>query len=670
MMHGDIRSAEEAIGVVAASPGDIAGRVAYAKEHTAQDLANLFAIPANERTFDNTILAYDTMWGRIMSAMWCLKTSDLVERDQAMRDAALAAVNELSGLEVDLSSNREVYNALRAYEQGAWQSEKASLGREQRDYFIDLKRTFDRAGFALEADDFDRATQLKKEVKSLEFQFKGLINEDNSQVLVAKDALPGVDPLFVKTLEERDGMLVVPCNYPARAAIAGHCTNRETRVAFAKAFSNRGYPHTIPVLKELVEKRYDLAQLLGYKDWASYVLEIDMARDPETVQDFLDGIMAHAHRALPAEIAALTAELPEGVELDEKGRFRPGDLGYVMTQYRKKHFNLDHRKVAEYFPLEKVVSGIFHIYEQFLGIQLRRETVTNAWHESVRVLSVYAKDGSQLLGYILLDLFPRENKYGHACSSEQVGPAGEQIPVNLVVCNFPEATADRPSLLDHREAETFFHEFGHAIHYVLGRTSFHKTAGFWVQHDFVEMPSQIFERWLSDRKILKEVTGHYLTGEPIPDEMIDSLLASKNFGNAMHYLGQGTLSQVSLDLHTGSREKDPIALWQQMGERFQTYSQPAEWSHGIASFGHLEEYSAKYYCYMWSEVFADDCFAQIKKHGLRDEKIGAKFCETILKPGGSIPASEMLHNFLDREPNQEAFLGAVGFTPVSNDDAS
>ena len=668
MLQGRIKSAEDAIKVLARSADEVTQRCALAESATASGVAAIIAIPADERTFDNTVQAFDTVRGQLAAAKYCLEISGLVEQDMDLRAVADKGVNTLSALEIDALATKELYRALVEYEQGAWQHEL--LNREQRDYFRTLMRSFARDGFALSDEYFARAATLKKELKALEVRFKGIINADNSEVLLAKDAFPGVDEAFVGGLEERDGMLVVPCNYPAHFAIMGHCTNRDTRVAFSRAFSNRAYPGTIPVLEELVAKRYDLATLLGYKDWASYLLEVDMAKDPQTVQTFLDGIMAHAQRAVKGEVAALAAELPEGVELDAEGRFRSGDLGYTMTQYQKKHYNLDHRKIAEYFPLEKVVSGIFHIYEQFLGIQLRRETVTNAWHESVRVLSVYSKDGSQLLGYVLLDLFPRKNKYGHACSCELLGPAGDQVPVNLVVCNFPEPTDERPSLLNHEEAETFFHEFGHAMHYVLGRTAFHKTAGFWVQHDFVEMPSQIFERWLSDRALLKEVTAHYETGEPIPDEMIDALLSAKKFGKAMFYLNQGCLAQVSLDLHVGAREKDAIELWQRLGQQFAPYCEPRLDNYGIASFGHLEEYSAKYYCYMWSEVFADDCFARIKEHGLRDEKIGARFRADILNPGGSILAAEMLYNFLDRDPNQEAFLRAVGFTHASNDGAA
>jgi thimet oligopeptidase len=356
--------------------------------------------------------------------------------------------------------------------------------------------------------------------------------------------------------------------------------------------------------------------------------------------------------------------LPEGVTLAD-GKIKPWDYAYILAQYKKNNFDLDEQKIAEYFPMEKTIRGLLGIYEKFMNITLKEVPVKGLWHDDVKMIEVYSNEPQSFRGYLILDLYPRDNKYNHAASFTIVSSIkdeqGTPSPaVDVVVTNFPKSTATRPSLLKHQDVETFFHEFGHAIHTILGGTTLASFSGTHVKTDFVEMPSQMLEEWMWDTNMLKQVSSHYTTAEPLPDEIIEKKIALKNLNSGNFILRQMFFAQLSLHYFKEGATKDTEAIEQSLHAALRPNILYEPEAYVQAAFGHLDGYGAKYYGYMWSKVFALDLFSLIREKGLLDNSIGQRYVNEILAQGGSQDPNVLLEKFLGRAPNQEAFLKSVG----------
>jgi len=357
-------------------------------------------------------------------------------------------------------------------------------------------------------------------------------------------------------------------------------------------------------------------------------------------------------------------ELPAGVSREPDGKLNPWDLSYIKNSYKKKHFAFDEREVAEYFEATKTINGLFDIYQKFLGLKFKLVKPSWAWHEDVQAIEVFDANTNTLRGYIALDLHPRENKYKHACCYPLIHTIkkGDQATpsFSVVIANLAKATSDRPALLKHSEVTTFFHEFGHAMHGLLGTTEMNGFSGTSVKTDFVEMPSQMFEEWMYDQQMLKNVSAHYQTGKSLDDKTIDTLIALKKFDSGYFVLRQCWLSLVSLEFFKEGAAKDTNAITKRLSEKLSPWIRFEPETHFQSSFGHLMGYGAKYYSYMWAKVFALDIFDKVKQEGLLNPQTGKIFAARVLGRGGSVDPDEILKEFLGREPNQKAFLHDLG----------
>ena len=280
-------------------------------------------------------------------------------------------------------------------------------------------------------------------------------------------------------------------------------------------------------------------------------------------------------------------------------------------------------------------------------------------------MRVTNQKGDEILGTLMLDLYPRPNKYSHAAHTTIIPSTykvdGTRIPdVSIVLANFSKPMDGKPSLLKRSEVQTFFHEFGHALHAVLGATTIASLSGTHTKTDFVELPSQMLEEWLHDKDILKKVSGHYITGEPLPDDIIDTIIKLKNLTTGYFVTRQTYLSSIALSYFGAGENKQPHAIMQELYTTMMPHMAFINDNHFYSSFGHLTGYGAKYYGYLWSKVFALDLFATIKKHGLLSPEIGQKYIKEVLSKGGAQDPNELLYNFLGREPNAQAFLQEMG----------
>lgn len=634
-------------------------------KQTKKRCKEIIALSADERTYANTVRPFDNALGVSDFAVFvrCMELLEMVSPVQDVRESANDASAKLKSFIVDVRSSRKLYNAFKEYVEGNMQHEE--LSAEER-YFVDqTMREFKRSGLELPDEVLLRVKKIKKEISQLSLDFAQHIAGDTTTIVVKdKDALAGLDDDFIDALKQTPkGRYILGVDYPTYHAVMQNCTVSETRKALYEAFSNRAYPVNEPVLKALIAKRHELSSVLGYESYAQYDLETQMVGTPDRAQEFLDNLMRRAEIKESAEFALISQDLPEGIELVD-GKFAPWDYTFVKDRYKKKAFEVDEHAIAEYFSMEKTIQGLLSIYEAFFSLTFEEVPVGKLWSNDVRLLQVYDEQ-LELLGYILLDLFPRANKYSHACNLTLVPAVYDKdgkpnIALSAIVANFPKPIDGKPSLLTRSDVSTFFHEFGHALHGILGRTHVALLSGYETKMDFVEMPSQMLEEWLWDKDMLKKVSEHYLTGEKLPDALIDKILATKHFESGFFVQRQVFLAKLSLTYFLFGANKDVQQLQKELTESIIKHVQYVPENHFYTSFGHLTEYGAKYYGYLWSKVFALDIFSEIKKHGLLNPEIGKKYVQCIIGRGGSADPNDYLRAFLGREPNDAAFFADMG----------
>jgi len=628
---------------------------------------DIVAIPDAQRTFANTAKPLDELCSlsNLAIAQRVYEALELLSPDTEVRNAAHDAYIIIQGFWVDyVSSNKALYNAFIAY--AAKGDEMEPLSDQQRYFLNDTINSFKREGLSLSDETLAMVNALRKELAALCADFDRNIAQDNSTITVAREELAGLEDDFIDTLPQTENSLyTVGVDYPTYFRIMENCSVANTRRKLYIAFNNRAYPANDELLKTIIIKRDELAQLLGYIDFAHCNIDDQMAHTPERAHAFITDL---AHKALPkttAEIKNLTQELPKSIELTKDGKVQPWDFAYLENSYKKSNFNLDEQKIAEYFPMKNTVDELLDIYRQFFSIDFQEVPATGLWHEDVTVVRVTNQKGDEILGTLMLDLYPRPNKYSHAAHTTIIPSTykvdGTRIPdVSIVLANFSKPMDGKPSLLKRSEVQTFFHEFGHALHAVLGATTIASLSGTHTKTDFVELPSQMLEEWLHDKDILKKVSGHYITGEPLPDDIIDTIIKLKNLTTGYFVTRQTYLSSIALSYFGAGENKQPHAIMQELYTTMMPHMAFINDNHFYSSFGHLTGYGAKYYGYLWSKVFALDLFATIKKHGLLSPEIGQKYIKEVLSKGGAQDPNELLYNFLGREPNAQAFLQEMG----------
>ncbi|MFZ5953935.1 MAG: M3 family metallopeptidase [Candidatus Dependentiae bacterium] len=661
LMH--VNSIKDIEQLFSKSPDQYRSQVQKYYEELKKTIAQIIAIPRHERTFANTALALDhaLAFSNLAITRNILQVLDLTTTDKQMRETAQDLSVKIEAMYVDeIASNKALYQAFKDYVQH--NATKEELTKEQRYYLDETMHSFQREGLELPDEKLEQVKQLKKELAALTIEYDSNIAKDATTIPATKEDLKGLPEDFINALKKTDdGKYLLTLDYPTYFTVMENSEVSETRKKMRSAFNNRAYPANKAILEKVIEKRDQLAKLLGYDSYANYDTSDQMVKNADRAYEFVSSIVTKAQDKARKEFENYTAKLPDSVTLDPQGRIYPWDEAYARNVY-KKSYDIDELKIAEYFPMEKTVKGLFDIYQKFFDLVFVQKPIS-VWHEDVSVIEVSHKDGA-FIGYLILDLHPRPNKYTHACEATII-PATyvngkPNKAVSVVLANFPKSTPTKPSLLKRSDVKTFFHEFGHALHDLLGRSLLVTMAGTNVKRDFVELPSQMLENWLNDRQILKMVSSHYQTGEPLPDGTLDAIIKIKNLFSGTNTLVQMIYASLSLDYFKPGAQKDVDAIQRKIYESIRPYVVYDENDRSYASFGHLMGYGAKYYGYMWSNVFALDLFEQIKKAGLLNPEIGKKYVEAVIGRGGTADPDELLYDFLGRQPTEDAFLRDMG----------
>ncbi|ROL48552.1 Thimet oligopeptidase [Anabarilius grahami] len=489
----------------------------------------------------------------------------------------------------------------------------------------------------------------------------------------------GLVESYVNGLEKtEDGRYIVTLAYPHYFPLMKRCHVPETRRKMEMAFHSRCKDVNTAILEQLIELRARLAKLLGFSSHANYVLEMTMAKNSENVAQFLDELYKRLRPVGEQErhyLLSLKHADCERRGLAFDGQLHAWDMPYYMNQVEQVKFAVDKDKLIEYFPLEVVTEGLLNIYQDLLGLTFQQVENAHVWHDSVKLYSVLDSLTGDEIGQFYLDLHPREGKYGHAaCFGLQpgcLGPDGNRrMPVAAMVANFTKPTSNWPSLLQHHEVETFFHEFGHVVHELCSRTHYAEFSGTQVETDFVEVPSQMLENWVWEKEPLRRMSRHYKDGSPIPDGLLDKLIASRVANTGLMNLRQIVLSKADQTLHTKDRADTAAEFAKHSKDILGIPATPG--TNMTASFSHLAGgYDGQYYSYLWSEVYSMDIFFScFKKEGILNPKVGREYRRVVLETGGSVDGMDMLKTFLGREPCQDAFFRCKGLVQTNTEQNS
>ncbi len=614
----------------------------------AQEALDRLVAVREKRTVDNTLVPYNEMMLHADNAAYYSGLMESVHPDSTFRATAEGMTQKAQKFLSDAGLNRALYEAVRAVSlKGADADTRTVVMRALRD--------FRRAGVDKDGATRIQIAALRDQLVQVGQEFDRNIRNDSRTIQVASVAdLDGLPEDFIRSHPPgADGRITLSIEFPDRYPIMRYAKNAEVRRRMHMERLNRAYPQNMAVLDTMVAKRYELAQLLGYKTWADYVTEDKMIRSPKRVVEFLDRVGRlvgdQSRREYQVYLKRKLEDDPKAVAVEN------WEASYYANLIRKRDYDFDAQTARPYFPFDRVKQGVLDVTSRIFGVTYKKIDGAVVWDPSVEAYEVY--EGDRLLGRFFLDLHPRPGKYNHAAQFPiRQGCAGVQIPEAALVCNFAGGKPDDPGLMEQQDVATFFHEFGHLLHTIFaGGQRWEPISGISTEWDFVEAPSQMLEEWAWYPSSLQTFARHYQTGEPIPMELVEKMRRADAFGRGIDRSYQTFLSQVSLHLYdrppASVNSDSTVAL----AERASVPFPPVPNSHMQCSFGHLDGYSAIYYTYLWSQVIAKDLFSQFDRTRLLDPAVPTRYRKTVLAPGGSRPAEKLVRDFLKRDFDYKAF---------------
>ncbi|CAK4070086.1 oligopeptidase A [Vibrio sp. 16] len=572
----------------------------------------------------------------------------------------------------------EAYKAIKASDAFA------KLSQAQKKTITDSLRDFELSGIGLPADEQHRYGEISKRMSELGSKFSNNVLDATmgwTKHVADEKELAGMPESALAAAKaaaeakELEGYLLT-LDIPSYLPVMTYCDNQELRKELYEAYVTRasdrgpkaGEWDNTEIINEQLKLRHEIARMLGFNTYSEKSLATKMAENTSQVLGFLNDLASKAKPQGEREVEELRqfAKAEFGVE-----ELNLWDIAYYSEKQKQHLFQISDEELRPYFPESKAVSGLFEVLKRVFGMTVQEREGVDTWHESVRFFDIFDADNN-LRGSFYLDLYAREHKRGGAwmdeCRVRRINAQGElQSPVAYLTCNFNRPVGDKPALFTHDEVVTLFHEFGHGIHHMLTQVDTGAVSGInGVPWDAVELPSQFLENWCWEEEALAFISGHFETGEPLPKEMLDKMLAAKNFQSAMFILRQLEFGLFDFTLHT---EFDPEVGPRVLETLAEVKSKVAvlpslEWNRFSHSFSHIFAggYSAGYYSYLWAEVLSSDAFSRFEEEGIFNAETGQSFLNNILEMGGSEEPMELFKRFRGREPQIDALLRHSGIS--------
>ncbi len=592
-------------------------------------------------TIKDDFAAFDTLLLGLGDGFGEMYLVSQTSTSKEAREAAEACIPKLSDLSTAISLSRPIFDRLATI---------PTTGLDDKTAFTLRKMLTNYKLSGVDKDDATRAkvTALQTEITQIGLKFAANIRDDKGDIKLKPEDLASLPQDYLDAHKPAaDGFIHLTYDYPDVFPVLDFASKRETRKTVMAAFRNRAWPANETVLKSLLEKRYELAQTLGYPDYATLVTADKMIGNPTRAAQFLDDVNVAAKPGAEddyAELLAFAKTVDPSITT-----LQSYDNGYLSNLLRKQKYAVDAAEVRQYFTYDKARAGIFGLIGDLFGAEFKPWN-TPVWDKSVSAWELYDKNSGKLIGRFYLDMHPREGKYNHAAQFPiRTGIAGRQVPVGALICNFPGSGP-----MDHDDVVTFLHEFGHLIHALYsGHTQYGVQSMGNLQWDFIEAPSQLLEEWTWDYDTLKTFASND-KGQPIPQDLVAKMNAGRRFGEPGLWKRQLGLAAVSLNYYNRKPDFDLDSMYDQQTARYSQFP-PLEGVHDYASFGHLDGYSAIYYTYVWSKAIALDLFTEFDKAGIRNPEVAARYRKLVLEPGGSQDANVLIQNFLGRPLSLEAF---------------
>ncbi len=629
-------------------------------------LDRIGALTPATATFRNTFIALDDLNDQIGLAANRLALIEQTSTNAALRDAATDAIKALSEWSVGIDYREDVYHALQALA-----ATQPKLNGEDKKLFDDTLRDYRRAGLALPKAQRDAVEQLRKELTGLETDYENNVTKAHAELKFTKAELAGVPEDFLT----QQGIKTGDDEYTLKANVTFHYLMVEdnakleaTRRRMMTAQCDLAREANIPLLQKILVRRDDLAHRLGYGSYADYVTEPRMVKNAATAIDFLQNLKTGLQPKYDAELKEFR-DLKIAETGDTNAVVNGWDWRYYANQLKKTKYNVDAEQLRVYFPYQRVLDGMFAIYQRIFGLKFVRVEPPYKWVADLQAYTVTDAKTGEPLGLFYLDMFPREGKYNHFAQfpiveGKLLADGKYQRPVCALVCNFPPPQPDKPSLLSHDEVETVFHEFGHAMHTLMTRAKYSRFSGASVPQDFVEAPSQMLENWPWDKQVLDSFAADYRDPkQKIPQAILDQLKVSRLATYGTYYRRQLSFGLMDLALHTQIHATNAEEVLPLSNKVLSDVSFPVPPDTAfVAYFGHIIGYGAGYYGYAWADAIAADMATVFEQSPDRyfDKKTGLKMRNEIYAVGDSRDINVSIEKFLGRPRSIEPFLKRIG----------
>ncbi|EQC49577.1 peptidase family M3 [Bacteriovorax sp. BSW11_IV] len=637
--------------------------------------AEIEAIKNNteEETFENVIEAFDKVGLLLDTVAYTFSNLTSAETNDEMTEIDKVFSPKLTEFGNDVTLDAGLFAKIKK----VWdKKDSLNLTGEQMTLLEKNYKSFTRNGALLSDEKKDKLRAIDTELSTLGIQFSdNVLKETNSfeMVLDNKDDLAGLPEGVIEaaamtaTEKGHEGKWVFTLQYPSYVPFVTYASNRALREKMSRAFASKcckgDERDNQEIVKRIANLRFERANLLGYKTHADFVLEERMAQNADNVFTLLNKLK---DKGLPAAKAHVVEVADYAKQLDGIEELMPWDYGYYFEKLKKERYSIDDEMLKPYFKLENVIDGVFKVANKLYGLTFEERHDIPKYHKDVMTYEVKDEDGKHI-SLFYADFFPRAGKRGGAWMTmfrEQHQHHGKDVrPLISNVCNFTKPTETKPSLLTFGEVTTLFHEFGHGLHGMLSNCKYKSLAGTNVFWDFVELPSQVLENWAYEKECLDLFAKHYQTGELIPEELVQKLKDSANFGEGYMTIRQLTFGLLDMAWHSGNPSdiSDVMAFEAKATESVKLLPKIPGTSSSCA-FSHIFAggYSAGYYSYKWAEVLDADAFEYFKENGIFNKEIGKKFRDNVLSRGGSEHPMELYKKFRGAEPNTDALLRRAG----------
>jgi thimet oligopeptidase len=622
-------------------------------------------------TFESTVGALDNLQNDATIAIQKTVVVQQTNQEAAMRDAAEKALKVFQDWAVGIDYREDVYKAVKAFA-----DTKPKLDGEDALLLEHTLRDYRRAGLALPPEKRAEVEKLRKELAKLETDFQANIVAVKAPVVFTKAELEGVPDSIL----DSPGVKTGDDSYTILANVTFHyntveesAKKEETRKHLEHVRSNLAREKNVPVLNDILAHRNQIALKLGYKSWDDFQTEIKMAKSGVAAKTFINDLVAGIQPKFDAEVAELR-KLKVAETKDSNAQINIWDWRYFQNELKKEKYTVDTEALRAYFPFQRTLEGMFNIYQSIFGLKFTKIIAPEKWIDDLQLYMVTDAASGQPLGMFYLDMFPREGKFNHFAEfgiiPGKLLPDGKyQRPTVALICNFPPPAKDKPSLLNHQDVETLFHEFGHALHAIVTTAKYVRFSGTSVPADFVEAPSQMLQNWVWNKKVLDTFAADYRDpSKKIPAELIAKMKEAKLATVGVYYRRQFTFADIDLTLHDVHPEGQPYDCVAMSNPIFPKDFLPIDPdSSFVTFFGHLVGYDAGYYGYAWADAIAADMATVFEKapNGFLDKTAGMKLRKEIYAPGGSRDIDISIHNFLGRDRSIQPYLKTLGIeTPA------